>query len=160
MNQQIKDIDMKQVRESNAAKSLTVYVIMKGNWKVATVHVLHGSTGKVSLDIWEAEKAREKSHKASNGKCPDYGPQQATAGGYGYDKETAALAGLYIDGHLLTDHCSRLGAPKRTSYPRDYLKRGYHTANWCKELNGYSDLYRDSGLKYLEAFGYNVIRAI
>ncbi len=32
-------------------------------------------------------------------------PQAGSAGGYGYDKLTAALAGMTIDGYTMADHC-------------------------------------------------------
>lgn len=101
------------------------------------------------------------------------------ASGYGYDKRTAALAGLVIDGIPITDHCSRYGAPKGPDlgrFPIGYkAPAGYYLANWFRvgterlanrgtELpegwEGYADCYRASGLDVLRAFGYRVIEVI
>lgn len=181
---------MKQVRETNAAKSISAYVILdKRNRHVATVQVHYGNS-TVSVDVWH------------NDATP---LQQGRAGGYGYDKFAAALSGLTIDGHAMTDHCgARLKPPRGLKYfPHDYKPRkGYVLANhgkydatgkrWhiydareiarvelgddaefadvdarAKEImqsldlrSGYADCYRKSGLDYLTAIGYNVINAI
>jgi hypothetical protein len=120
--------------------------------------------------------------------CRKDGFQYGAASGYGYDKLTAALSGLTIDGHKLTDHCGdRLPLPRgKPCFPSDYKPRkGYSLANygtWSKStgqrldsyhwrdmaeaasrgelVSGYSDCYREAGLKYLEAIGYRVLQAI
>lgn len=119
--------------------------------------------------------------KVKGPKTPDvFRFQVGIARGYGYDKATRCLAGLVIDGIPITDHCSRYGAPARPGslYPRDFpLPAGYSFANyrsgdstWSdgsprhpdveKGAEGYSDCYRDSGLKIFAALGYRVIQAI
>lgn len=93
------------------------------------------------------------------------------ASGYGYDKFTAALSGLTIDGRKLTDHCGQddyskalLKRAKRLSYDecRALLSkgkaRGYQFANWTSE--GWGSCYKLSGLDYLRALGYVVIQAL
>lgn len=109
--------------------------------------------------------------------------QAAKAGGYGYDKKTGALAGLVIDGHAITDHCSRHGAPigpDNGRFPQGYAPpKGYTLFNgFCVDRSregftdsyrttglpdgwsGHADCYRLAGLGYLEAIGYRVIQAI
>lgn len=123
----------KQVRETAAGKSLSVYVIMKGARQIATVHVHFSNGGTCTADLWHrAGKARDRTNKALGLPESHYGPQQGRAGGYGYDKETAALSGMYVDGHALTDHCGARKKPPRglPYFPADYKPpRGYSLAN-------------------------------
>lgn len=191
----------KYVRETAAAKSLSAWIILKGSRHVATVQAHYGSS-RVLVNIWQS------GHELQTG----------TASGYGYDKLTAALAGLTVDGHQLTDHCARLDAPKPPKgnaglYPSDYKPRkGFSLANYCRAsratgrilraydwqerareslgigkdsdpaswaqvnekaialeqewresddcVTGYSDCYREPGLRYLEKIGYSVHSAI
>lgn len=158
---------MKNVQETAAGKSISAWVILNRKREfVATVRAHYGNSGRVLVNIWD--------NKA--------GFQSASAGGYGYDKLGAALAGLSVDGHKLSDHCSRDGAPKpprgRVTYPQDYKPpRGYHLANWADGSKryddgskrypripdneaGFTDCYREQGFRYLQALGYHVIRAI
>lgn len=107
----------KYVRETAAGKSIRAIVIMKGARHVATVQAHYGSS-RVLVNVWH------------NDGTP---MQSGTAGGYGYDKFTAALSGLSIDGHTLTDHCGgRKKAPKALGYfPADYkAPKGYALANY------------------------------
>ena len=80
---------MKQVRESKAAQSLSVYIVLKGKRHVATVQAHYGES-RCQVDVWHMDSTPL---------------QQGSASGYGYDKFTAALSGLTIDGHTLGDHC-------------------------------------------------------
>ena len=110
--------------------------------------------------------------------------QKGAAGGYGYDKLTAALSGMTIDGHKLTDHCGQdeTSAKLLKAYGRAMLtgdsdkaqkvvdkapKQGYSFTNWSaasgyrpNEWEGYQSCYRESGLDYLRALGYSIITVI
>ena len=108
--------------------------------------------------------------------------QSGSAGGYGYDKQTAALSGLIVDGHTLADHCGHVPeadkakarllaaytkaaalsdtAEMRAEWTAKAQKIGAHFANWSREENRYTSLHFESGLKRLEMFGYTVIQAI
>lgn len=100
------------------------------------------------------------------------------AGGYGYDKLTAAISGLVIDGHKLTDHCGEDATSKKllNAYAKAETqegkqkiverarKAGYSFNNWsgtggyCPTgKEGYQSCYKLSGLDYLRALGYRVI---
>lgn len=163
----------KYVRETAAAKSIRALVILNPKGvHVATVQA-HFGQSRVLVNVWhEYQKGKE---------TPDM--QHGQAGGYGYDKFTAALSGLTIDRHPMTDHCSRLKAPKypkgRNSYPSNFkVPKGYTLANYASgskvypdtgarvysklapDESGYTDCYRKEGLKYLESIGYRVITAI
>ena len=91
--------------------------------------------------------------------------QAAKATGYGFDKKTCALAGLIIDGHAITDHCARLGAPigpDNGRFPQGYTApKGYTLSNWFRvdrspaapaarrrawARDGFEDSYRTTGL--------------
>ena len=69
----------KYVRETAAGKSISAYVIMKGARHVATVQAHFSNGGRCLVNVWHTD-GREMQH--------------ASAGGYGYDKFTAALSGL------------------------------------------------------------------
>jgi hypothetical protein len=180
------------VRETRAGKDISSFVVMKGARHVATVQ-MHFGQSRVLVNVWQEKEAAIKSLKARKlvfiyepGKydsAKDLTFQQGSAGGYGYDKTTAALSGLIIDGIELTNHCSRLKAPKppkgRKTYPRDYkAPKGYRVANFVDGARlypdtkekvyagvpasecGYRDCYRVSGLDILKDFGYSIIQAI
>lgn len=184
---------MERIEDKKAGRAISAYVILKGSRLVARVHVLRGSGGGIQVDIWQTGEAAERSLAAmlkAGGKAPKVGEhetpmalQQAKAGGYGYDKLTACLSGMWIDGHKLTDHCGeRLKYPRGKKYfPADFkAPKGYRLANfgtyqestgrnvdrWAPEtetgasVTGYSDCYRLAGLDYLAAIGYRVIQAI
>lgn len=147
----------KYVRETTAAKALSAYVILKNGRHVATVQVFHGSTCLVN--IWQESAAYIRSAKArkeftdDNAAYHAYGFQRSTAGGYGYDKLTSALSGMIIDGHELTDHCSRRKAPKPPKgnrlFPRDYKPpRGYGLSNYTTvDRETGRRIYRDEWMK-------------
>lgn len=106
----------KYVSDTAAGKSLSAYVILNRKGEhVATVKAHHGN-----------------SRCTANVHCHRDGFQHATASGYGYDKFTAALAGLTIDGHRMSDHCGEsLKRPKRGYWlESDKIKRGYKLANY------------------------------
>lgn len=201
---------MKRVDETPQGRAISAFVIMKGKRKVATVQMRYGSGGGLLVNVFQDSDAAERSAMAAHqtkikglseveATARDMWAQSATAGGYGYDKSTAALSGMWIDGHQLTDHCSRKRAPKpprgRTTFSQSATpRRGYSFANFTTFLTdgdkperidqhkrrfdeayaarvdaaieadqvekGYTDCYRESGLKYLEAMGYTVIQAI
>ncbi len=133
------------VRDTAAAKSVSAYVILKGSRQVATVRSHYSDGGRVIVNVWQqgeaaarsaaaAEKAGEPMKKTDRYDSPgEY--QAAAAGGGGYDKFAAALAGMYIDGHVMGNHSSPKGAPKlpagRKTYPEGFkVPKGYHLANW------------------------------
>lgn len=175
------------VTDKAAAKSISAFIVLnrKGDY-VATVRIHYGNS-TVLANIHQTDSAARKCFALAHGldsvasneigrtAYKLFGFQHGKASGYGYDKATAALAGLMLDGHVITNHCSRLDAPKpprgRKSFPRDYKPRkGYSLANWrTRDFDGrdlpdneagYQDCYRDSGLKYLESIGYRIHQAI
>lgn len=194
----------KQVRETAAGKSVSAYVILNRKGEhVATVQAHFSDGGTCTVDVWNhgdgpAKRSAEamgyvfgpddrvvgNETKGKPAHAGDYaykvaGLQQGRAGGYGYDKFTAALSGLIIDGHAMSDHCGgRKSPPKgRTTWPRDakaprgYSFNNFQTFTYGKDgervalgpdspAYGYSSCYRLEGFKYLEAFGYRVIQAI
>ena len=116
-----------------------------------------------------------------------FGLQQGRAGGYGYDKFTAALADLIIDGHSLANHCGAVpeDESKRAALFRSYRRAvaasdgglsteqrevwrkkadrlGCNFNNWQEKDGraGWTNLYFLDGLNRLERLGYRVITAI
>lgn len=157
---------MKQVRETTAGKSISAYVILnKKGEHVATVQSHYSNGGTCTVDVW-----------SENGDPL----QQGRAGGYGYDKFAAALAGLKIDGHTMADHCGdvpeqsaakarlfsayrkALGKPgfDQKAWNAKADKLGARFANYRSEDGGYSSLHFESGLDRLTMLGYRVISAI
>jgi len=173
---------MKYVSECSAAKQLSAYVILNPKGEhVATFRAFHGSTVVVNVfNVTAKAQMRCLIAHIKTQKDPEPGTtaehrerahdkfsfQRGTAGGYGYDKLTAALSDMIIDGHKMTNHCgASLPKPKkRTVFPRDFkAPKGYSLANFrrgAEGQEGYMDCYRREGLEYLKALGYQVIYAI
>lgn len=138
----------KQVRETKAGKSISAWVIIKGReGVVAEVHAHYGDSGNVMVDVWDNHQIAYQGH----------------AGGYGYDKFTAAISGAEIQGIKITDHC---GEQKNKPRGKKYFRansvppKGYRFANWNSQDNGWSNCYRISGLDVLEAYGFTVHRVL
>lgn len=201
---------------AGAAISAFVVLNKKGE-HVATVNAHYSSGGRVSVDVWNIGDAVVRSFETArrNGRlsdaalakhasrAPDYytdqgeceqwaardlfGLQQASAGGYGYDKFAAALAGLIIDGHTIANHCGQVPECEkaRQRILAQYLKAakvgeagdltsrqkwqkkaaaiGANFCNWRTDESGagyWNDIHFESGLDRLRAFGYRVIQAI
>lgn len=201
------------VRETKAAREISAFVILSPTGdEVATVN-LHHTQSRTIANVWQSDDAAKRSAefaeknrsaepvkhpdevaafpfqptvKAPKGRAyaaEDFRFQVSRAGGYGYDKRTAALAGMIIDGIPLTDHCSRFGAPigpDHGRFPQGYeAPKGFRLSNWFRidrtdpdrpgrfdrsplpdGWTGYADCYREPGLGVLEALGYRVIQAI
>ena len=197
---------------AGAAISAYVVLNKKGD-HVATVNAHYSGGGVVSVDVWSHGPAVMRSFETArkNGRvsdkalashadrAPDYykeqadreewaardlfGLQQSRAGGYGYDKFAAALAGLVIDGHTMANHCGSVpeDEKKRAALMRAYARAvesgqpgnekawrekaariGCRFTNWasCGVGERYGSLHFESGLGRLDAFGYRVIQAI
>ena len=164
---------VKFVRESTASKAISAWVITNRRGEcVAKVQAHFAPSGGVSVGVFDSERD----------------VQHGRAGGYGYDKLTAALSGLVVAGHTLADHCEvRLRPPRGLpGFPRGYRRKGYHTANlmhWVRDnadspwralseterraamgrddvFTGFSDCYKVAGLEYLTERGLRVHQAI
>ncbi len=70
------------------------YVILKKGKHIATIRMSHSKAGVV--------RAVCKTYTDTYTET-----QTGKASGYGYDKATAALAGMVIDGVMLVDHCRK-----------------------------------------------------
>lgn len=148
----------KYVTDTNAAKSVSAYVILKKGKHIATVRA-HFSNGGTCLVNVHDDKG---------------GFQHGKAGGYGYDKFTAALRGLTIDGVTLNDHCGQDVRSKRmlkayTAAPAPIDQKAWDTkarkigarfANWQRDGDRYTSLHLESGLDKLKTLGYTVLQAI
>jgi len=133
---------MRQVRETKAGKSISAWIITRGQRHVATVQAYYGDSGRVQVDVWHASRM-------TDGTFPEL--QQRSASGYGYDKLTAALSGLTIDGIRLHDHAEP--AEKGSC-------EGLRGANWDAAKKDYGNYFYAPGLEILTALGYTVIQAI
>lgn len=179
-------------------------VLNKKGAHVATVNAHYANSGRVTVDVINHGEAvaRSVATALKTGRItaeklaeladavPDYivgekyrlewaasdlfGRQTSSAGGYGYDKEAAAMRGLILDGHTLADHCGTVPEAEKArarilkAHQRDpenlktaevkAAKIGAHFANWRD--GQYSSLHFIAGLERLEKLGYRVIRAI
>lgn len=167
---------MKQIRESS--DSAAKIILNKKGEHVATVQWRYGSGGGVQCDVWsrkEGETWLSLTH-------------QQKAGGYGYDKAAAALAGAVIEGYKLANHCGYVeaaGEKKREALLKAYKRRvkagemsreehaayekkaaklGCRFANWNTPAVGlphsWGSLHNESGLGRLEMLGFRVITAL
>ncbi len=120
----------------------------------------------------------------------EYELQNGKAGGYGYDKTTAALAGFWIDGHRLADHCGQV-EPEAMDKAARLLKQhmagklpklphcnggstemreaaekiGFRWSNWRSDENHphggcYTSIYPETGVERLSCLGYTVIQVL
>lgn len=156
---------MKQVRETAAGKSISAWIILnKDGQHIATVQAHYSNGGVVTVDVWD------KSTLIHQGK----------AGGYGYDKFTAAISGAVIDGVRIYNHSvtSDETAAELASFTdallkgdwdtRNYLieyirkMHGMESANWVsKDGKSYpTSMHYIDGLDRLTAMGYKVLKAI
>ncbi len=172
----------KHVTDTAAGKSISAYVILHRGKEIATVQIACPGT-TVLVNVWQYGKPAKKSATRVKEGTTWGEPkgivghesdgltfQAAQVGGYGYDKKTAALAGMVIDGHELTNHCGqRLPLPKgKKVFPTGFKPpKGYRLANYVSEDSsrfegeaGYTDCYRQSGLDFLRDIGYTIIQAI
>jgi hypothetical protein len=155
----------KRVSETAAGRSISALIVLRKNGEhVATVQIHYGES-VVSVDIWNhvPRRGRPNPTREAMDKARDWNPSHGRAGGYGYDKLTAALAGLEIDGIRLSDHCGEcLPYPRGLDHFPEGFKppAGFRLANYRREVGGWVSCYRDPGLRFLEARGYRVIQAI
>lgn len=117
-----------------------------------------------------------------------FGLQQCSAGGGGYDKFTAALRGIWIDGVQLVDHCGNDAKSEKLlkAYTKDMAalkaqwlhekpqqikdaqkawdakaeKMGASFSNYDADKGCYTSLHIRAGLDRLTSMGWNVIQAI
>ena len=114
---------VKFVRESAAGKAISAWTITNGRGEcLAKVQAHFAPSGGVRVDVFNS--GRDVQH--------------GSAGGYGYDKLTAALSGLVVAGHKLAGHCEVGLRPPRglPGFPPDYRRKGYQTANsmqWVRD---------------------------
>lgn len=171
----------KYVSDTKAANSISAYVIMKGTRHVATVTAAFSRDGTCLVNVRQDDNGAQRSAKSSGKNVDTLRFQHSSAGGYGYDKFTAALSGLWIDGHKLTNHCGGSKKPPKGHkvWPSDAKEpRGYRFANFQSQYitfgfdpekhenphfqgeEGWESCHRIEGLKYLEAIGYTIIQAV
>lgn len=107
----------KYVADKSAAKAISAYVILNRKGEFVAKVQAHFGNSRVTVNVFD-DKA---------------GFQRATASGYGYDKFSAALSGLTIDGHKMSERCGERVKPPRGKpcFPANYKPRkGYQVANY------------------------------
>lgn len=140
----------KLVRDTKAGKSISAWVVLDcDNNLVATVQAHYSDSGGVMIDIYSYNV--ESSHGPTL-----RGVQHGKASGYGYDKLTAALAGLEICGIRFMDHCET----KDGNMVAGPGMADVDGANWSAEKDDWGSHYYKPGLERLVALGFRVIQAI
>jgi hypothetical protein len=117
---------VKLVRESSAGKTISAWIVTNRRGEcLAKVQAHFAQSGGVRVDVFNS--GRDVQH--------------GRAGGYGYDKLTAALSGLVVAGHTLADHCEVSLRPPRglPGFPLDYRRKGYRTANYMQWVRDNAD---------------------
>ncbi len=123
----------KDVTDTSAGKSIAAFVIMKGERHAANVTAYYSESAVyVNVDNFDP----------ANDNIP-LDRLYGSASGYGYDKFTAALKGMKVDGIKAVK-----GMP------------GVWPANWSDELQDYASYYYAVGLDRLAALGYRVIKVL
>lgn len=199
----------KLVRETAAGRSISAWIILdKKRQQVATIQAYYADSGRVTVDVWNQGDAALKCYRAAftdtqkqaaeedaaaerewlRGRPDDleqwaafdtFNLQQGAAGGHGYDKLTAAMAGIWIDGHRLADHCGTAepaAEKQRVRLLRAYEKAAaepdFDHAPWKEKAakigatfanyrdGRYRNLYFEPGLDRLRTLSYRVIQAI
>lgn len=203
----------KDITETTAGKAIAAWVILNPKGvQCGQVQAFYAGTGGVTVNVrlWGDDMTQQTAEAMGyafddagkittfNGKATPHageyaykvaGLQTAHAGGYGYDKFTACLSGLFIGPHKMSDHCG--GVMKR---PRGRLwqdgdkarlaKKGYRLSNYIGPIDettdardidykrarrgkgvpdtasGYVDAYRMEGFGYPESQGFKFLKAI
>lgn len=136
----------KDVESTSAGKSVSAFVIMKGERHAANVTAYYSdSTVYVNVDNFTVD----------NDNIPEE-RQYGSASGYGYDKFTAALKGMKVDGITMAGNCQTEldGIKAVKGMP------GVWPANWSDDLQDYVSYYYAVGLDRLTALGYRVIKVL
>lgn len=145
-----------QVREKSNCQA---YVILDKSGKhVATVQSWLSPSGASWVDVWSIKSG--ENHLSLT--------HQGSAGGYGYDKFTAALAGGVIDGWHMANHAQRDSLTKSVLERYAGGKGKLTLENAESELaalgarfaNNNTSAFYEPGLRRLECLGYTVITAI
>lgn len=135
---------MKPILKSKEADALSCYLVFRPDGTyVARVLARYGSGGGVTVEVHHMT--------GSIPGAPWYPNQSKRAAGYGYDKFTAALSGMTVDGHTLYNHCT----PVPDDCPDGPGVRVANAGHPTAEFRCYV-----SGLDMLSAHGYRVIQAL
>jgi hypothetical protein len=117
----------KRVRDTKAGESISAYVVTNRRGELlATVQAHFSGAGVCTVNVYDNEA----------------GFQSSRAGGYGYDKFTAALGGMRIAGHTLTNHCEGSRKPPKGAplFPVGYKPaKGWSLANYAIRVRDNAD---------------------
>lgn len=139
------------------ANCAAIVVLNKKGEYIANVTALYTKSA-VTVEVLEIGKGVTHTRKA---------------GGYGYDRFTAALSGASIDGVRLHDHCGQdestakiLHAYHKGRIDVETAKKRAHRigARFANAGHGpdgkYMSLYYESGLERLRVMGYRIIQPL
>lgn len=106
--------------------NVSAWIVLKGKKTVAKVQA-YCPASKVTVQVFNCGKTVKGLQYDNEYKCV----QTKSAGGYGYDKLTAALHGIEIDGIILNDHCY---TDKKSKRLLEQYKNEIINAHKLKEL--------------------------
>lgn len=203
----------KDILETAAGKSIAAWVILdpKGV-QCGQVQAFYANSGGVTVNVrlWGDAMTKQTAEAMGyafddhdkittfNGKPTRHegeyaykvaGLQTAHAGGYGYDKFTACLSGLFIGPHKMSDHCG--GVMKRPkgrlwqdTDKKRLAKKGYTLSNYMGAIDdrtdardieylrrrrgpgvpdsatGWETAYRMEGFGYPSSQGFKFLKAV
>ena len=141
---------MKRIQDSPAAGSLAVYVIQDRKGNIAgKVLALYAQSRAVTVEVHDFTSGK---HVVTSGK----------AGGGGYDKFTAALAGQSFAGIKFRDHSetAKGSLPHKAVSHANAVKSDDPRAKYKHNGRSYASRHYVSGLKLLEAYGYHATKVL
>lgn len=123
----------------------------------AVINVAYPKDGAGRLRVYVVDRFGE------TGTCT-----RGQAGGFGYDKLTAALSGLSVDGVKFSDHCGTDETSARLLARMERADTDEAREKVCKAArrqgysfaNGNTSCYREPGLDILRVLGYSVIQGV
>lgn len=136
-----------RIDETSAGRCISAYIVLnKKGERVATIRAHYGNS-LVRVEVW----------------TPEHDVQTGRAGGGGYDKFTACLRGMKIDGIELNDHCGQNEQTKKllAKYKKEVFaglmtddRQNYWNAKVAKigaSFANYRTLYLMNG-QYVESY--------
>lgn len=154
--------DAMRAAEAGAWKRASAYVVLSPTGEhVGSIKVAHPADGAGRMRVYVADWTRDRPADVD---WADFTRWQAGAAtGYGYDKFTAAIAGLTVAGFTFADHAS----PERPPYPEglDHYPAGFVPPPLFRMANprgdgGWASCYRVAGLDGIREAGFTVIQAL
>lgn len=149
-----------------AGKNSSAWVILKHGKPVAKLAAVYTcNTTTVSVIHMNEESETKSRAMAAKMNLPwletGVSDMNGQSSGYGYDRETAALSRLVVDGIPLPDHCDHRDYFRKQGarmVKNQTARKGFIMANRDRNSGLWTSALPEPGLKYISALGYQVIQ--